>query len=361
MTSIASPAAAPSWLVFLRWFGAAWICTLVALFGFVVALDPYGIFASPRRAPAPIMDLNQRFMYPQIVRSERYDAAIFGTSSMRLVDPAALGSLLGARFANLGMNAATPWEQMQLASLFVRTVRQPKILIFGLDPSWCAADAATNRLTFRSFPPWLYDEVGIADLGHEFDLKSLEIATRVAAQRLGLARDRIRADGYEVFTPPEASYDLARARAHIWAGAPEVTPVVPAVAPSADERAAWRFPALAWLDALLAQLPPTTRVVLAFPPAHIAVQPRPGSGAEAHEQACKAVVAELAAKHGAAAADFRLRSPVTMDDANFWDPLHYRLPLANRLTHDLSAIASGTSGEVDNFFHMLTNMSQRER
>ena len=72
------------------------------------------------------MDLNQRFMYPQIVRSGRFDAAVFGTSTVRLLDPQRLGAAFGGRFANLGMNAGTPWEQMQLADLFLRHVPRPR-------------------------------------------------------------------------------------------------------------------------------------------------------------------------------------------------------------------------------------------
>ena len=51
------------------------------------------------------------------------------------------------------------------------------------------------------------------------NLTSLEIAGRVALNRLGLMPERIRGDGYEVFVPDEALYDLERARLHIWATA----------------------------------------------------------------------------------------------------------------------------------------------
>ena len=81
----------------------------------------------------PIMDLNQRFMYPQIVRSRRYDSAVIGTSTVRLLDPRQLDALFGGHFANLAMNAATPWEQTQIAGLFLRETAQPRTLIFGID------------------------------------------------------------------------------------------------------------------------------------------------------------------------------------------------------------------------------------
>ena len=140
-----------------RAFAATLCCSALAvgavLYGFVLLLDPYGL-----RATRPIMDLNQRFMYPQIVRSGRFDAALFGTSTVRLLDPDRLNAVLGGRFVNLGLNSGTPWEQMQLADLFLRQVPEPKALVFGLDRNWCDADADRKRLTFRVFPPWLYDE-----------------------------------------------------------------------------------------------------------------------------------------------------------------------------------------------------------
>ena len=156
------------------------------------------------------MDINQRFMYPQLVRSGAFDAAIFGTSTMRLIDPANLSQALGDRFVNLGMNAATPWEQVQIAGLFARKVAAPKRVIWGIDTTWCESDATApeKRLTPRPFPAWLYDDSGWTDWPRLMNLTTLEIAGRLLAHRLGLMPERIRGDGYEVFTPPEALYDL---------------------------------------------------------------------------------------------------------------------------------------------------------
>lgn len=353
-----APDAHAAWPGFLAWFAGGATVVAAGLFAFVVAMDPYGQFVTRARAPGPIMDLNQRYMYPQIVRSGRYDSALFGTSSIRLVDPAALGRSLDASAANLGMNAATPWEQVQLATLFLSNVAEPKFLIFGLDNTWCAADADQKRLTFRSFPPWLYDDRTVWDLFEQFNLTTLQIAGRVAAQKLGLLDERIRGDGYEVFTPPEHSYDLARARIHLWAGDPVITPIDPPYVPSAQEQASWRFPALDWLAELLARVPQRTRVVLVFPPSYVTAQPRPGSVDEARENVCKAKVKALAEKRNMPVADYRWPSPVNTAETNFWDPLHYRLPVAERLMHDLSSIASGTSPKDNGFLRMLTQTSQ---
>ena len=85
------------------------------LLGFVALLDPYGIRVRAGQAARPLMDINQRFMYPQLVRSGAFDSAVLGTSTLRLLDPAILSAGAGGRFVNLAMNAATPWEQTQMA------------------------------------------------------------------------------------------------------------------------------------------------------------------------------------------------------------------------------------------------------
>lgn len=334
-----------SWRTFSLWLAGSAAVTASALLGFTVAMDPYGVFASPARPPAPMMDVNQRYMYPQVVRSGQFDSAVFGTSTVRLLDPPRLDAGLGGKFANLAMNAATPWEQTQLATLFLRQTQKPRTLVFGLDANWCDGDADTEkkRLTFRSFPPWLYDADARFDFFHMFDFQSLEIATRVAANRLGLAKDRIRFDGYEVFTPPENLYDLARARTHIWAGAPDTTPVQPAAQPTPDQQANWRFPAAGWLNAILSTAPAATKVALVFPPTHIAAQPRPGSIEAARQAACKKAFTELGARYGATVLDYRFPNATTSRDENYWDNLHYRLPIASKLT---DAIIGGLRRET---------------
>lgn len=347
----------PGWPGFLRAFVSGSVLIVVSLWGFVLALDPYGTRTGPDRRPTPIMDLNGRYMYPQLARSGLFDAAVFGTSTIRLLDPQRLSDAFGVRLANLGLNAGTPWEQVQLAGLFVRHVPRPELLVFGLDRNWCEpdADAPARRLTFRSFPPWLYDENPLNDLVPQLDLKSVEIASRVALHRLGLMPERIRRDGYEVFTPPEARYDLGQARRRIWEGTSgHVEARVPPVELDAGERAALRFPALAWLDELLARVPRETRIVLILPPIHVAAQAAPGSYDAAIDAECKARIAVIAGRHRAAALDFRLPSPLTLDDANYWDKLHYRLPVAARLVDDLKTAVDTRRDATDGTYRVLS-------
>lgn len=341
------------WRRFTLLFAATVVALTALLYGFVLALDPFGTRTSPTRPPRPIMDLNQRFMYPQIIRSGRYDGAVFGTSTIRLLDPERLNGIFGGRLANLGLNSGTPWEQIQLTELFLRHVPQPKTLIFGLDVTWCDEEADRKRLTFRTFPPWLYDENPFNDLPELLNLTSLEIAGRLALNYLGLWPERIRSDGYEIFVPDEAQYDPARARFHIRRAAAVNPPQRTSGSTKLDGRHL-RFPALEWLDALLARVPATTAVTLTMMPVHVALQPRPGTRAEAIDTECKARIAAIGERYNAAVVDFRIRSAVTTNDANYWDPHHYRIGIAEQIAAALGEARAAGRDAPDGFYRVLT-------
>lgn len=327
----------------LRFAGVAAAAAALAA-GFIALADPYGLRAAPGRPPGPLMDLNQRWMYPQVVRSGAYDAALFGTSTARLLDPRDLDAAFGARFANLAMNAATPWEQVQLAELFLRTGR-PKALILSIDSTWCEADADAKRLTFRAFPPWLYGDAPWRGYAEQFDLRSLEIAGRVALHRLAPARipERVRGDGFEVFVPPDATYDAARAAAHIHGGRTDDSP------PSGPIDT----PALAWLDGLLARAPREALRIVAFMPVHVAAQGRPGTAPAERDRVCKTRAAETARRRGATTVDFRIPSPVTTRDENYWDALHYRLPIGARVVEGLKRAVETGRDDPDGFYTVV--------
>lgn len=352
-----------SWARFIATFAIALLVSAGAMAALVAFIDPYGIRVDGADTTRPIVDINQRFMYPQLARSAHYDSAVFGTSSLRLLDPDELDGLFGSdaapvRFANLAMNAATPWEQMELARLFLRAHPAPKVLILGLDRPWCEADADApgKRLTFRAFPERFYDENRWNDWLDTLNLKTLEIATRLVSHDLGLRETSLRDDGYGVFVPPDEAYDAARAHMHIWfdqtsKGLPaRIEPQEPPAVASEAERAAWRFPAAQWLDDLLARVPASTQVHLVFPPAHVSAQPQPGSQALLRDEACKAQLATIGARHGASVLDFRKPSSVTRNDENFWDALHYRLPFASRIA---TVIANPQAG--DDFYDVVNH------
>lgn len=332
-----------NWSRFARDVCLAGLAIGFAVIGFIASADPYGLRAAPGRLPGPIVDTDQRWSYPQLARGGAFDAAVFGSSTSRLLDPDALDAAFEVRFANLAMNAATPDEQLRLAGLFLAGT-DPKLLLFGLDVTWC--DAAPAARSAIAFPDWLYEPAPRFGYLRQVNLRSLEAAAKAALVRWGRGRPAIRADGFAVFTPPEATYDLARARAHIEAGA--ASSDARADAPSAP------FPALDRLDDLLSRVPANTRTILAFMPVHARAQARAGTPAADREAACKLKTARLGARHGALVVDFRFPSPVTTRDANYWDALHYRLPVAAHIVLSLKEAYRMGEDDPQGFYRILS-------
>ena len=321
---------------------------LVAVCALIAAANPYGNLPFSLVGRHEIMDTNQRYQYPAIARSGLYDSIVIGTSTSRLLRPEALNTAFGGTFANLAMDDSTAWEQMRIASLFVKSARAPRTLIVGLDHVWCRADAGQHRITERGFPEWMFDDNAWNDVPSMLNLRSLEISLRRVAMALGLKEARIPFDGYEVFVPPEAGYDLAKVKRKL---KQPRTAAVESAAPSAAELSSMQFPALAYLDTLLAE--PWQRIVLVITPIHAGAQPIPGQATAFRETECKARMADMAKQRGVPLVDFRIRSNITMTDENYWDPLHYRIGIAERIVNGLAAAVTSAADDPNGDWKVL--------
>lgn len=348
------PAPTISWQRHLKLTLGMFAGALLALYAFVLAMNPYGNLPNTLFRSHVMTDDNQRYQYPSIVRSGRYDSLIIGTSTSRLLDPRPFEAALGGRFANVAMNAGTAWEQTELTKLFLRHETKPHALVVGIDWVWCAVNADRERITFRGFPEWMYDDDPWNDLAYMLNVRALEIAGRRAGAALGLARPRLPPDGWEIFTPPERDYDLAKAHAKIYAAGPRsiLDPKVPPVTASAGERARWQFPAMAWLASLIDQ-GKWQRVLLVLPPVHVMAQPVPGSHKALEEAECKARIAAIAAPRDIPVIDFRIASDITRRDENFWDPLHYRVAIAERIARGIGTALKTRTDDPDGDWRVL--------
>ena len=189
----------------------------------------------------------------------------------------------------------------------------------------------------------MYDADWRNDLRYMLNGKAVEISGRRFRHALGLSEARL-VDGYEVFTPPESAYDPVKVRLKLWgANGPKPKKAEnPTYAASEAERSAWRYPALVWLDEIATRF--GGRVVFVSVPAHIAAQPAPGSARAAKREECNARIAAIARRHRIPFIDFNIRSEITANDANWWDRLHYRLPIADRVVSDIGqALATGAN------------------
>ncbi len=311
------------------------------LYAFVVVVDPWDILPfSPPFDRAPVTS-NQRFSYPTLARSAAFDSAIYGTSTARLLRPAALDPEFDARFVNLAMNSATAYETSRLFRVFVRAHPAPKVAMVGLDVVWCVTGDTYQKLTPRPFPAWMYGTQlwrGYADM---FNLYAVQEAGKEFGVLTGLKPADMGRDGYTRFVPPDSQYDVVRAARNL----DEARPTVPPGDRSGDP-SMWRYPALELLHEDLAMLPAGTGKILFFVPYNHRLLSAAGSPVEAVWDECKRRVISLAqAMPRSLVVDFMLQSPITKVDTNYWDGLHYRAYVADRLARDLATAARGNTGE----------------
>jgi hypothetical protein len=95
--------------------------------------------------------------------------------------------------------------------------------------------------------------------------------------------------------------------------------------------------------------------VFAFMPNHVSMLPAPGTIRFAEEALCKNRVTNIARRHEATLVDFRFASAITTEDSHYWDPLHYRLPIAARIIDDLSAAVANGQSAADGRYKVLAS------
>jgi hypothetical protein len=51
--------------------------------------------------------------------------------------------------------------------------------------------------------------------------------------------------------------------------------------------------------------------------------------------------------------DWRIASPITTNDSNYWDGLHYRLPIAQRIARELIAATLNGTASTEGSYRIL--------
>lgn len=308
---------------------------VVVVYAFVVLVDPWGSLPWSLPLDRVPVTSNQRFAYPALARSREFDSAVFGTSTSRLLRPAELNPEFGARFANLAMNDATPYEISRLLLVFAAAHASAKVVMVGIDSGWCVTGNDFRHFTGRPFPEWMYHASRWEGYARMFDLFAVQEAGKQFGVVTGLKREDMGRDGYTRFVPPDDQYDPVRAAAHLQDASPRV--------PSGERSgppATWRYPALDLLRDDMAALPPGARKILFFVPYNHRLFSAPGSDGDQVWNECKHRVANLAQTiPHLAAVDFMRASAITTADDNYWDPLHYRVAVADQVARDLGKAA----------------------
>ncbi|AQU87302.1 hypothetical protein B0W47_07240 [Komagataeibacter nataicola] len=318
----------------------ATVVTGGGLYLFIVTVDPWNILPfSPRLARIPVTS-NARYTMPALARAPRFDSVIIGTSTSRLMQPAVLGPPLGAHFLNMAMNSASPWEQSRELDAFLRAHPVPRIIMIGIDAAWCHPRPGSLSGPNRPWPEWMYGHPAWMGYLHMASLYALQEAANEFWWLAGRKAQRFGTDGYTSFVPPDGQYDPARVQAIFsrWAP-PDNTPAPPGMAETPP-------PGMDLLADMLARMPAATLRVVWFPPASDFLHGTPGSVADARLKACRLGVSRVTdPRRDTLVLDFNHDTALTGNRDNFWDPLHYRQPVARRVMADITAAIM--TGHVD--------------
>jgi hypothetical protein len=310
-----------AWRPVLRRYGAICLALAFVVVSFLIASDPYdtGVFGLFDGYGVP--KYGQRLTDASLARRPAVEAAIIGNSTSQLIDPARLTTLTGLRFVSLAIPGTGPIEQLAVAHWLVRHHRggdaKPlKVLVFGLDVSWCRGD---GRLGLNNpFPFWLYSDSRLEYVAHLFSLKSFEAVGRKLKLMLGLDSP-FRADGYRDYD--EGEWDKSAAARQIAAGAGSFGTSGPG-----------DFAAVGRLRDFLVEVPEGAAIVLLFVPRHQITLPSPDSAAGRYWEKCKSEYRNLAAglRRGILI-DLLVDHHLVREDQNFRDPNHYRQPVARMI------------------------------
>ncbi|MEE4380085.1 MAG: hypothetical protein V2J55_21570, partial [Candidatus Competibacteraceae bacterium] len=207
------------WRGFVRTLILVLLLVTGTLYAFVLIVDPYDTVPfSPDLERVPV-DGIQRLFHPMLARSTQFDSAVIGNSNIRLLKPEQLNALFGGTFVNLGMNAASSWEQLQMFRVFKRHRQNIGTVIFGLDFLWCVEELADQHyvgfMSATDYPGWMFDDSPWNDLP-PLNFPVLKHAWRQLMAVTGLSQYEPGLDGYTVFTKPMDEYDLDEARRQIY-------------------------------------------------------------------------------------------------------------------------------------------------
>lgn len=343
MSSSTSSSDPASWSRFLRRLLATAAAACAAVYAFIVLIDPWGVLPFSIPADRAQVSSNLRYAFAGVARLDRFDSAIFGTSTARVLVPDALNAALGTRFVNLGISSSTPYEQSRVFGVFLRHHPRPRVVIQGIETSWCAP-GELPRFTFRPFPDALYEASPWPAYREMMSVYALTEAVNQLGAITGLRRPRFGRDGYSRYLPEESRYDAARAAAQL----PPVTWDSQDEAPRPTGPLTLQGPDI--LRRMLSALPAETRRVVIFMPRYLALQPAPASAEGIALAECKRRVAAMAAEiPNLVVLDYMRPTWITREATNYWDDVHFRDAIRDRMTATIVEAARGTPGPSSDY------------
>jgi len=328
------------WAKFLWAAVCSFLASAGLVYGFILIMDPYqNDLVSPPMARAPVAQ-NQRYSYPALARNVSFDSAVIGTSTVRLLKPERLNSLLQARFVNLAMNDATPHEQVLMKQLFLQHHPQMKFLILGIDGSWCREAESIRVETIRGLPAFMYDANQWNDLLYLFNDKALENSVRMLELVRGKRAAKYGLDGYDDFSSDPADRQISLVRDRIYGSSGvqalpqrrvnlDPSPVTPELSMAEMEQ----------LVGLLKGIPAYTRVMLLFPPVHLwGTSQNPSLFQECKWRTLRTV---RKVRPDSIILDLLIDSAITRQDSHYLDGIHYVDEIAEKVELAIAQVVAG--------------------
>jgi hypothetical protein len=314
------------WRRFTRTWLRAALVAFAALAGSLLLLDPYGTGRLTPLRSATVREQGPRTANAHRAADPRFGGYVLGNSHIQLVEPAALAAATGTPFVSLIVPATGPREQFAILDyLLARRSRPPDALVWSIDDRWCTPE--NHPPLTHPFPFWLYDPNDAAYAAGLVRSSAIEELPPRLLALLGLSRrPAARPDGFW-------DYEAYRE----WR--PEVVgPRLARREPPFLVNRTGRYPQIERLGRTLAALPASVQIVLVRPPVHASALPEPGTDDARSEAGCRAALEVAAAgRTRTAVLDRRVDAPDTRDPANFFDPTHYRRPVARALERDIAA------------------------
>ena len=87
---MSSSTSSSDWRRFFRLAAGTAVLAVAVIYAFVVLVDPFDTLPLSPPADRVPEASNARFAFPSLARSDKFDSAIFGTSTSRLLRPAVL-------------------------------------------------------------------------------------------------------------------------------------------------------------------------------------------------------------------------------------------------------------------------------
>ncbi len=365
------------WNRFLALLIATAVGGLALLYLTVYLVDPYDVFSfSPDLDRVPVSSKRRHFT-PGIARSPDFDSFIIGSSTVMLLNPNHLNTLLDAKIANLSLPAASPYEQLRIAELFSDYHETTNLVIVSIDEVWCdikgvgqyvdvGNDAIKEK---RHIQEWMYSSHFWQQLP-PLNKRIIKDTRKQLSHLLDLKNFSYQTNGYTDFTknlaqkmtPTDIEIKLYGTSSIKFKLAQQ-----PAVILSEAEIQNWLFPDIIQLEQWLTVLDPSTRKILLFPPYHHFRLAQIGSKDEIRWQECKKRVAKMSQTiPQVTVVDFMIHSSISNNDKNYWDSLHYTVDIADIIEQTLGQIMikqddkdtiSTTNHVQPPFFHILSKPS----